>query len=44
MSFQIDYKSLSRESRESREVVSREVVEVVMWSQALCHIILIGDL
>ena len=29
----------SRESRESREVVSREVVEVVMWSQALCHTI-----
>ena len=29
----------SRESGESREVVSREVVgvEVVMWSQALCH-------
>jgi len=28
----MDYKSRSRESRESREAVSREVVEVVMWS------------
>jgi len=27
----------SRESRESREVVSHEVIEVVMWSFALCH-------
>ena len=34
-SFYIDSKSLSRESR--AEVVSREVVQVVMWSQALCH-------
>jgi len=36
-SFYIDYKSWSRESR---EVVSREVVEVVMWSFALCHTVL----
>jgi len=28
----------SRESRESRGVVSREVVQVVMWSFALCQI------
>jgi|AntAceMinimDraft_1070359.scaffolds.fasta_scaffold17958_2 hypothetical protein len=29
--------SRSIASRESREVVSREVIEVVMWSLALCH-------
>jgi hypothetical protein len=29
--------SRSIKSRESREVVSREVVEVVMWSFTLCH-------
>ena len=34
MSFYIDYKSYSRETR---EVVNREVVEVEMWSQTLYH-------